>query len=63
MASMILIIGAPGAVPIGPSSAGESYVVFGQADGFAASLDLADLNGTNGFVLNGIDADDGSGIR
>ena len=36
--------------------AGESYVVFGRASGFAASLDLATLDGTNGFRLDGIDA-------
>ena len=31
--------------------AGESYVVFGRASGFGASLDLATLDGTNGFRL------------
>ena len=35
---------------------GESYVVFGRASGFGASLDLATLDGTNGFRLDGIDA-------
>ena len=30
---------------------GESYVVFGRASGFGASLDLASLDGTNGFRL------------
>ena len=51
-----MIVGAPSAVP-----AGESYVVFGRASGFGASLDLATLDGTNGFRLDGIDAGDGSG--
>ena len=41
--------------------AGESYVVFGTDAGFAASLDLAALDGSNGFRLDGIDADDDSG--
>jgi Ca2+-binding RTX toxin-like protein len=50
-----LIIGAPHASPGGRSSAGESYVVFGKAGGFAASLDLSALDGLNGFVINGID--------
>ena len=58
-----LIIGAPGADPGGRYGAGESYVVFGTAAGFGASLDLAALDGSNGFRLDGIDADDYSGTR
>ena len=46
--------------PNGKSS-GESYVVFGKEGGFAASLELSSLDGTNGFIINGIDADDLSG--
>ena len=57
-----LIIGAPGADPNGDSYAGETYVVFGKADGFGASFDLATLNGANGFRIDGIDAFDGSGL-
>ncbi|BAZ49201.1 putative outer membrane adhesin [Nostoc sp. NIES-4103] len=53
-----LIIGAPGADPNGEYFAGESYVVFGKSSGFSASLDLSSLDGSNGFVINGIDADD-----
>ena len=56
-----VIIGAYGADPGGDGLAGESYVVFGSGGGFAASLDLSSLGGTNGFVINGIDADDWSG--
>jgi Ca2+-binding RTX toxin-like protein len=56
-----LIIGADDAAPNGNSDAGESYVVFGTNQGFAASLDLSTLDGTNGFVINGIDAYDNSG--
>jgi len=40
------------------NAAGESYVVFGKATGFGASLNLSALNGNNGFVINGIDAND-----
>ena len=57
-----LIIGALGADPNGLSYAGESCVVFGKASGFASSIALSALDGTNGFVLNGIDANDRSGI-
>jgi len=55
-----LLIGAPGPIP-GQNAAGESYVVFGSGEGFDASLELADLDGSNGFVLNGINASDFSG--
>jgi hypothetical protein len=47
-----LIIGAPHADPNG-SSSGASYVVFGQASGFAPNVDLSALDGTNGFQLSG----------
>ena len=56
-----IIIGAGGTDPNGTRS-GESYVLFGTADGFDASVELADLDGSNGFVLNGIDSGDNSGF-
>ena len=58
-----LMIGAPGADPNGEASAGSTYVVFGNANGFKDSFDLSQLDGTNGFVLNGVDAQDASGHR
>ena len=54
-----IIIGARRADPNG-SDSGESYVVFGSAS-FGIAIDLSDLNGANGFVLNGVDAGDRSG--
>ncbi|MGB0562130.1 MAG: DUF4347 domain-containing protein, partial [Spirulinaceae cyanobacterium] len=58
-----LIIGAQGADPNGQSGAGESYVVFGGANvGSSGSLNLSSLNGSNGLVLNGVGAFNGSGI-
>ncbi|HHZ94189.1 MAG TPA: hypothetical protein EYN67_01225, partial [Flavobacteriales bacterium] len=56
-----VIIGAYTADPDGKSSAGESYVVFGKASGWNASLDLSSLDGSNGFRLDGVDAGDNSG--
>ncbi|EDX82844.1 FG-GAP repeat domain protein [Synechococcus sp. PCC 7335] len=56
-----LIIGAPDADPNGRFFAGESYVVFGAGDGFASSLELSTLDGSNGFTINGIDRSDASG--
>ena len=57
-----LIIGAHRADPNGDGS-GETYIVYGgaSAPGTDGMLDLSDLDGTNGFILNGIDADDRSG--
>jgi Ca2+-binding RTX toxin-like protein len=56
-----LIIGALGASPNGIRNAGQSYVVFGSNSGFGAGLDLSTLNGSNGFAINGIAANDYSG--
>ena len=35
--------------------------MFGKASGFAANLDLSTLDGSNGFKLSGVAADDRSG--
>ncbi|NBB14522.1 hypothetical protein GVN21_04005 [Caulobacter sp. SLTY] len=43
------------------SNAGAAFVVFGAADGFAADLDLAALDGTNGFRISGGAAGDYAG--
>ncbi|WP_265276064.1 beta strand repeat-containing protein [Nostoc sp. KVJ3] len=53
-----LIIGAPGAA----LGAGKSYVVFGSSSGLAANLDLSSLDGSNGFVINGINGRNSDGI-
>ncbi|MEH2286984.1 hypothetical protein [Nostoc sp.] len=55
-----LIIGAPLASPNGEKS-GQSYVVFGSKESFGAQFNVSNLNGTNGFVINGINSGDGSG--
>ena len=55
-----VVIGAPGADPNGNSS-GSSYVVFGKNASFAATINVASLDGTNGFRLDGIAAGDRSG--
>ena len=56
-----LIVGAPYAPIRTETTPGASYVVFGQAGGFAAEIDLSDLDGTNGFQISGEAADDCSG--
>ena len=55
-----IIIGNDRGNPNGNRS-GESYVVFGNANGFSSSLNLTALDGTDGFVIKGIDPLDNSG--
>ncbi|RMF89801.1 MAG: hypothetical protein D6741_17490, partial [Planctomycetota bacterium] len=57
-----LLIGVPNGDPNGVSSAGETFVLFGRSGGFASAIDLGSLDGTDGFRLDGIDADDLSGV-
>ncbi len=51
-------IGAPFAV----GEAGQTYVVFGSDQPFAATMSVASLDGSNGFTVNGITAGDRCGI-
>ncbi len=55
-----VIISANGADPNGTDS-GSSYVVFGKAGGFAATLELSSLDGSNGFRLDGENPHDYAG--
>ncbi len=55
-----LIVGGSGADSNGDNS-GSSYVVFGKASGFSATMDLSSLDGSNGFRLDGVAAGDVSG--
>lgn len=57
-----LIIGVPGKYDANNRSfTGVAYVVFGQKE-FASSLDLATLDGSNGFVLHGVDGEERAGF-
>jgi hypothetical protein len=48
-----LVIGAPGADPIGKNNAGKVFVVFGKKEDTSA-IDLSTIeSGTGGFVING----------
>lgn len=58
-----LIIGAPHADRVADENQGKSFVVFGQSGFSAASFNLASLDGSNGFVITGIDSLDESGTR
>ena len=46
---------------VGANGSSGGYVLFGKAGGFASTLDLSTLNGTNGFFAGG-DLSDGAGI-
>ena len=56
------LIGFSCASPDGRANAGETYVVFGKPGGEAVELSEV-AAGTGGFVVRGIDADDGSRSR
>ncbi len=51
-----LVIGAPGAFIDENEYNGRAYVVFGRNTGFPAELDLAALDGSDGFAMTGLNA-------
>ncbi|MEM9385072.1 MAG: hypothetical protein AAGA68_08420 [Pseudomonadota bacterium] len=60
-----IVLGAAGADPGGRRSAGEAYVIFGRISGFPSEFELSTLatgDGSEGFVLNGIDVEDQTGV-
>jgi len=46
--------------PFANNTSGQSYVIFGK-NVWPATIDLKNLDGTNGFIINGINKDDRSG--
>ncbi len=56
-----LAVSAVHANPNGLTSAGSGYVIFGKSVGFASTFDLATLDGSNGFRLDGAAANDWAG--
>ena len=56
-----VIVGARRADPNGNYDSGSSYVVFGKASDFNATLDLSSLNGSKGFRLDGVAESDDAG--
>ncbi|TPW18220.1 MAG: outer membrane adhesin-like protein [bacterium] len=56
------LIGAPWGEAAQGTNAGESYLVFGRAGGFGATLDLSTLNGATGVTFRGNAAGDGLGF-
>ncbi|MEM6447237.1 MAG: hypothetical protein AAF704_11830 [Cyanobacteria bacterium P01_D01_bin.123] len=52
-----LLLGAPESDANGENS-GQVYAIFGSQDGFPASFDLNTLDGSNGFIVNGLNAGD-----
>lgn len=43
-------------------NAGSAYVIFGRGEGFPAALDVASLDGTNGFAMRGASEWDRTGV-
>ena len=56
-----LIIGARDGNPNNKEFAGRAYVVFCKEGDISDNFDLSDLNGSNGFTINGIAAFDNAG--
>jgi len=56
-----ILIGAYRADPNGAES-GESYVVFGNVNGLGTSMNLSNLDGSNGFRIDGVAAGDELGV-
>ena len=57
-----VIIGAYTADPGNRTRAGQTYVVFGRVGTWSSHLELSSLNGTTGVMINGIAANDNSGV-
>ncbi|MBX9609200.1 MAG: FG-GAP-like repeat-containing protein [Gammaproteobacteria bacterium] len=55
-----LLVRAPNADTGGAADSGAAYIVFGRSGGFAATLSLAALDGSNGLRLDGVSAGDGA---
>ena len=59
-----LVIGVTGADPNKKSASGQSCVLFGRSrvnDYFSNPFNLSSLNGSNGFIINGVASGDNSG--
>ncbi|MCF6227604.1 MAG: integrin alpha, partial [Planctomycetes bacterium] len=52
------IIGAQGADTNGNLGSGQAYIIFGSDTGLGTNINLGDLDGTNGFAVNGLAAGD-----
>lgn len=55
-----ILLGAPDASPGGKPRIGQAYIVLGQPS-FTSRFELSSLNGTNGFVINGVAAESSAG--
>ena len=56
-----IIIGADRADPNGVKNSGSTYIVFGKESRFSRTMNLSELDGSDGFRINGESAGDASG--
>lgn len=56
-----IIIGASSAAPNDINQAGSVFVIFGSKSLFSSPINISSINGRNGFVINGVNADDNIG--
>src|SRR5204862_2804238 len=57
-----LILGAPGDIGATSMTLGHVYLIFGQPGGFPGEVDLRTLDGTAGYVIDGIGVGDRTGF-
>ncbi|EZH73046.1 hypothetical protein ATO12_18700 [Aquimarina atlantica] len=57
-----IIIGAPGVDSGGQENIGEAYVIFGGTGITSSSVDITSLDGKDGFVIRGLNANEGLGV-
>jgi len=57
-----IAVAAAAASPNGIFAAGEVYVIFGRATPWPAAFDVRDLDGSNGFTLNGGEPNANAGV-
>ena len=58
-------VGSVGASEASPNGwfSGRALIVFGRDQGFPSTVDIAALDGSNGFAVNGVDKHDRAGVQ
>lgn len=57
-----LIVGAPAQNVDAQINVGRSIIIFGKSSGFASTFDVSSIDGSNGFILDGVASQDSLGF-
>lgn len=57
-----ILLGASTVSTVDDTNKGEAYILFGSTDSFGTQFDLSTINGTNGIVISGVNADEFLGL-